>query len=167
MAATDPSESERVFLACRRLMEMVRHLHQRGYERLRLHAGLAPSGLYWRCSVYAVGADGVPVQSEELRREETPRYSSGAGMVAFGWTDAEEDTPAELAAKFVARFPVRAALGMGRDPEYARWYAEMMEKTAPLGVVYGYADFPLPENAMGVGNVPPGTTIPLPPGGLA
>lgn len=165
-ASADP-DAERVYLACRRLMEMVRELHRQGYERLRLHPGLAPSGLYWRCSVYAVGEDGAPVRSEELRREETPRYSSGSGMAVFGWTDAEGDTPAELAAKFVARFPAHAAAGLGADPEYARWYQDMMEKTAPLGVIYGYADYPLPGNAMSVANAPPGTTIPLPPGWTA
>ena len=76
-------------IAGRRLLTLVAELHRRGYERLRVNVGMAPSGLYWRCSYYAAGASNVtgPV----------PRYTTGNGLTIFDWADAQHDAPPALA----------------------------------------------------------------------
>jgi hypothetical protein len=151
---------------CRRLMQMVGHLHRIGYQRLRLNPGIAPSGFFWRCHVRPVNTEGVYlVRIEELDLEAEASYSSSEKTEFFGWPDAANDTPEQLAAKFVERFPIRAALGFGADEEYAAWYADMMEKTAPAGLIFDYADYDLPPDRVSVINVKEGTFISKPPTG--
>jgi hypothetical protein len=154
----------------RQIMLMVAELHRLGYEGLRLLSGLAPSGLYWRCSVLPVtrvSRENGIMAARGAAPYEVPRYSSGAEGAYFGWTDAAEDLPEALAQKFVARFPELAAEGKRADPEYVKWYREMLELTHPEGVIYAYADFELPPEGLGVGNVIGQVVVPLPPGGLA
>ena len=98
---------------------------------------------------------------------EVPRYSSGAKGEYFGWTDAHEDSPEMLAQKLVTRFPELAAEGKRPDPEYVEWYKEMLALTQPEGVIYAFADFDLPPEGLGVGNVTGEVVVPWPPGGLA
>ncbi len=150
-------------------MEMVGHLHKMGYERLRLDPGMAPSGIFWRCHVLPVREDGCRIRIDDVLDEEgDSSYSSSEKDRFFGWTDAGNDTPQQLAVKFIERFPKRAKLGFGNDEEYAAWYARMLEQTAPMGIIYGYADYPLPAHGgMGVINLPEGTFIPMPPNGRA
>ena len=35
----------------RRVLRLVRDLHEQGYQLLRISPGMAPSGCYWRCAV--------------------------------------------------------------------------------------------------------------------
>ena len=127
---------------CRRLLHMVTELHRMGYEQARIAPGVAPSGLFWRLSVTA--ASNTEPDNGALMRDFSrgANYSSGAGAEYFGWTDASADSPVELAKKFVERFPDIAAEARGRDPEYVRWYQEMVAATEPDGLVYAYADWP-------------------------
>jgi len=127
---------------CRRLLYMVAELHRLGYEQARIAPGVAASGLFWRLSVTA--ASNTERDNGALMRnfDQGANYSSGAGTEYFGWTDASDDSPALLAAKFVERFPDIAVAAKGRDPEYVRWYQEMLEATEPDGLVYAYADWP-------------------------
>ena len=122
--------------ACRRLLYMVAELHRMGYEQARIAPGVAPSGLFWRLSV--TGASNTEPDHGALMRnfDRGANYSSGAGTEYFGWTDVSDDSPAELAATFVDRFPVIAKEAMGRDTEYVRWYREMLVATEPKGLVY-------------------------------
>lgn len=160
---------EQSYANYRRLMEMVGHLHKMGYERLRLDPGIAASGFFWRCHVLPVTLSGQRIRIDvDLDEEGDSSYSSSEGDKFFGWTDAGNDTPQQLAAKFIERFPKRAGLGFGADEEYAGWYARMLEQTAPMGIIYGYADYPLPAHGgMGVINLPEDTFIQMPPNGRA
>lgn len=113
-----------------------------GYEQGRIAPGVAPSGLFWRLSVTA--ASNTEPENGALMRDwdRGANYSSGAGTEYFGWTDASNDSPAELAAKFVKRFPDIAAEAKGKDPEYVLWYRQMLAATEPDGLMYAYADWP-------------------------
>jgi hypothetical protein len=90
-------------------------------------------------------------------------YSSGAGAEYFGWTDASDDSPAELAAKFVERFPDIAEEARGSDPEYASWYREMLIATEPYGLVCAYADWPCSKDRLELFYGSSRDVIPLPP----
>lgn len=125
----------------RRVLLAVRELHRLGYERLRIAPGLSPAGTAWRVAV--VPAPETCAENGAL----TPpgplpeaTYSTGDGGRYFGWDDAAGDAPADLAAKFVARFPRVAAPGRGPDPAYRLWYEEMLAATAPMGLPYAYWD---------------------------
>lgn len=129
--------------AVRKFLELVGELHRRGYERFRLYAGLAPSGAYLRAAVLVHGT--------ELR---TATYSSGGEYeMLFDWRDAGRLDVSALADRFLAEYPALAEAARAPDPAYVRWYAAMLEKTAPRGFVYFSADFDLPASGVGVGGV--------------
>lgn len=148
---------------CRRLLYMVAELHRMGYEQMRIAPGVAPSGLFWRLSVTAA-SNTEPEHGARMRDwDRGANYSSGAGAEYFDWTDASDDSPAELAEKFVERFPEIAAEAKGRDPEYVRWYREMLAATEPDGLMYAYADWPSREDQLGIFYGACRDEIPLPP----
>jgi hypothetical protein len=142
---------------------MVAELHRMGYEQARIAPGVAPSGLFWRLSVTA--ASNTEPDNGALMRDfdRGANYSSGAGAEYFGWTDAGDDSPAELAEKFVERFPDIAAEAKGRDPEYVRWYREMLVATEPDGLMVAYADWPTRGDRLELFYGSSREVIPLPP----
>ena len=148
---------------CRRLLHMVAELHRMGYEQARIAPGVAPSGLFWRLSVTA--ASNTEPENGALMRnfDRGANYSSGSGADYFGWTDAGNDSPAELAEKFVERFPDIAAVAKGTDHEYVRWYQEMMEATEPDGLIYAYADWPSSRDRLELFYGSVRAEVPLPP----
>lgn len=171
--APDPSGSDeavRITMNCRRVLSMVQELHRRGYERLRIAPSMSPSGVYWRCSIVPVarirrdhGAEAAVPQSEKCF------YGSGQYERFFDWPDAERDSTTALADKFLQRFPDLAAEGKGEDPDYVRWYDEMLRLTAPRGVVYAFADWTVPDDRLPVAGDEDANEVmvPLPPPGAA
>ncbi len=88
--------------------------------------------LAWRCVVAPAdrfsdrnGAF-VPGGAYTAQGGERPWYSSASGNAYFGWEDARNDDARGLAERFVARFPLTAAAGVGRDWAYAGWLAELV-----------------------------------------
>ncbi|MGO9471322.1 MAG: hypothetical protein ACLQVF_45100 [Isosphaeraceae bacterium] len=152
----------------RRLLLMVHELHRRGYERLRAATGLSPSGCYWRCCVTPVSnicrSHGALVSDYEAA---AARYSSSDGARCFGWPDAVDDSPGQLATKFLDRFVELSESRRGRDGAYARWYCEMLRSTEPGGLIYAYADWELPGDGLPTLGDAKGALIPLPPPGEA
>lgn len=125
----------------RRLLLAVEVLHRLGYERLRIAPGLAPSGSAWRCAV--VPKAETCVENGALTRTEyqaPASYTTGQGAGYFGWEDAAEDGPEELAQKILDRFPSVVAAARGEDPAYVAWYREMLVATAPYGLPYAIWD---------------------------
>jgi hypothetical protein len=152
-----------IYTACRRLLDMVRILHQQGFEQLRINPGMSPSGCHWRCEfIPAAMSERRHCSMDEGDCVETANYSSGQKNKYFDWTDADFDPPEKLASKFVERFPELSKACLGKDSEYVNWYSRMLEDTAPDGFIYAYADFPVPEDYMLVQNKP-GLKIPHPP----
>ncbi len=105
---------------------MVHELHKRGYQRLRIVPGMAPSGLYWRCSITPITNTLATHGAMPLQYKACVHYTTGMGNGYFGWTDAKHDIPQQLAAKFVERFPEVVRAGLGSDWNYAGWYVEML-----------------------------------------
>lgn len=123
-----------------RVLLMVHELHKRGYQRLRINPGLAPSGLYWRCSIIPAvnpsSAGGARAEAQTFAR-----YTTGMMNRYFDWDDAASDSAAQLAEKFVARFPALAAAGVGSDWRYAGWYVEMLGFAERGHLPIAYADW--------------------------
>lgn len=145
MVATTPS---------RRIVLMVRELHDLGFERMRICPRLSNSGVHWQCWLTASenvlqshGGDISPLLVMESMRaimneDSEPLRAAFYGSVHesryFGWQDALNDGPRELAAKFVARFPAIISEAEGLDPEYVTWYRQMIEASAPNGLPSTY-----------------------------
>lgn len=109
------------------VLKMVHVLHCKGYQRLRISPGVSGSGCYFR--VVVTSADNIRSDNGALAVDfgrNTAVYTTGNESNYFGWHDASDDTPEELADKFVERFPEIAEAGMGRDWPYSGWYIEML-----------------------------------------
>lgn len=128
------NEKYESFRCARTVMDMLQELHRFGYGSLRLSAGLAPSGLYWRASIY-VSNDTTNVI----------RYSSSEGRKYFSWQDTIHDSARTLAEKVVARFPalIESAIGnaSAQDALYVDWYADVLQRSQPLGLLVQHCDW--------------------------
>jgi hypothetical protein len=152
----------------RKVLAMVLELHRMGYQRLRVAPGLTrlgESGGYWQCDVTPASNVLKRHGARSAERGKFVRYGGGEGTGFVGWTDLADDSPRQLAEKFVARFADLAAAGRGPDKPYADWYAEMMRLTEPSGLVYAYADWQMPADGLPIINFP--GTVPMPPPGEA
>lgn len=148
------------------VLQMIQELHGLGYQRLRIAPGVASSGHYWRCAI--THAANIRSDHGALIRDEqrdTAVYSAGTGDRFFGWDDARNDSPAELARKFVERFPVIVRLGRGDDDAYQRWFQNVIDLAADGDLPIAYSDWP-DETETGILQTVGGNTcLPLPPGG--
>lgn len=138
------------------LLQAVRVLHERGAQRVAIFPTLAPSGLYWRCSLIIDG--------------EHPGlgYSSSGGWRLPGH-DSDEPVDADGAADAIWSLlsDEQRARASAPDPAYATWYIRMLE-TIGQGVPILYDDSPGPApyelghlRVLGGGRE---ATVPLPPG---
>jgi len=110
-----------------RVLAMLGKLHEAGFQKLRLVPLMSANGMWLRLCFYAKadicsGNGAYPREGAEI----FAIYSEGSDNEYFGWTDAKTDTAADLAAKFLCRFPELCLRGEGRDWEYAGWYSEML-----------------------------------------
>ena len=160
---TIPRSEEENVRNCRRLLSMVSELHDMGYQQLRIAPAVAPSGLFWRLSICAASNTRPDHGAEMQVWDKGVHYSSGGGDEYFGWRDTANDSPKELAQKFVERFPDLATEGKGDDPDYARWYKEMLEVTEPDGLLCAYADWPVPRDRLTLFHGSMDVEISLPP----
>jgi hypothetical protein len=133
------------YRAYRKVLRMVTELHVRGYQRLRIAPGMAPSGCYWRCSITPVtnisSRNGARMLSWDRL---SAHYTSGQEREYFGWKDAAHLTPSRLADLFIERFPAIVEAGRGSDWVYVGWYLEMLYLTDPNNFPIAYADWDLP-----------------------
>lgn len=136
----------------RKLMAVVAELHRRGFESLRIVPGLSPSGCHWRCE-FVPASRCFPDDGALLKRgggRNLPCYTTAEGLTAFGWPDAAARSAEELADRFQAKLSALLAGCRTPDPAYVRWFREMLEATAPLGLVVAYADMRMRPESLGV-----------------
>jgi hypothetical protein len=145
---------------------MVSELHVRGYQRLRIAPGMAPSGCYWRCSITPVTnisrKHGAMLVSWDAL---SVHYTSGNEREYFGWRDASHLSPSRLATLFIDRFPEIAVAASGSDWLYSGWYQEMLGITYPDLFPIAYADWELPADRLDTTGGRSGVYVPLPPPG--
>jgi len=151
-----------------RVLRMVHELHKRGYQRLRIVPGIAPSGLFWRVSINPI--TNILRRNGALDREfieRAARYTSADENNYFDWTDARSDTARQLADKFVDRFADLTREGQGSDWAYAGWYVEMLgvAETGALPISYEEYWTDPPEGMMRTTNDQ--VLLPAPPPGKA
>ena len=140
------------------LIEMVAHLHTRGFESLAILPLMAPSGMSWRYALGALPASGVwgPSRFE-------PTYTRGSlGPAALEWCSLPA-LPTELGDAFVAAFdPVAARTP---NPAYAEWLRGVLASLPPGGAFIMAAEYNDFDRivSMGAGS-PVDSQLPMPPG---
>lgn len=137
----DNSLSE-TMLNCIKVLEMVSVLHQRGYERLRIEPGMAPSGMYWRCGITHAGnmdPENGALSLSGFNDENVP-YTSAMRNRFFDWDDAPGLDAAQLAARFIEEHPGLCVLCRGKDPDYVAWYGLMLSLARKGGLPSAYDD---------------------------
>jgi hypothetical protein len=136
-----------------RLLSAVHELHKAGYQRLRISAGMAPSGMYWRC--FLTSADNIREDGWSLLDDDvTMRYTTGDESCYFGWDDAVGIDARKLARMFVERCPSIAERATGHDWAYAGWFTAMLGAAENGRLPVFFADYP-PELVPGQMPPPP------------
>jgi hypothetical protein len=156
---TEAKNARQVFL-------MVAELHKLGYEGLRVTPFHSPSGCYWRCCIVPASMthrDHGARLADDAVYESLPKYSSADEDKYFGWRNMKPKTPLILARRFIVEFPKIAEMGHHPDPAYARWFATMLELTAPIGVVSAFGDWESPVDRMITDFCEDGIVVSLPP----
>jgi hypothetical protein len=93
-------------------------------------------------------ADEKQEQRNKLRYESLPKYSSADEDNYFGWRNMKPKTPLILARRFIVEFSKFAEIGHHPDPAYVSWFTQMLELTAPIGVVSAFGDMAAPDDRM-------------------
>ncbi|WP_349428076.1 macro domain-containing protein [Microbacterium sp. LWS13-1.2] len=101
-----------------RILQGVRELHRRGFHRLRVSPGLAPSGMYHRI-----------VLTDAADPDATIHYTSGAETEFAGGTVDAMSTPGDVAELILRALPRLAATHDAT--EYAAWFAGLLAAVEP------------------------------------
>jgi hypothetical protein len=146
-----------IYQTPRRVLLMVAELHRRGYERLRVFP-FEDQWMAWRCLVKS------SVEADRNDLADSPYHICVYMPEPFGWTDARSDSVADLADKFIERYPKACKAGFGHDSAYVQWYENMLASTEPDGLIIELADRPLPTDYLVTCNMDEAVRVPLPPG---
>lgn len=146
-----------------RVMAMLRRLHELGYERLRLSAGISPTGLHWRYSIAQV--DMFDANGFRLQGGHYPGIAfstTGGDDPPFRWEGTEGLDAEHLADLFLDRFAEVASAGRGKDAAYVAWFAALVESCGTDGapIMFGEDIHVTVSGRIGIGN---GRSVPLPP----
>lgn len=122
---------------------MVHELHKAGYQRLRICAGLSPSGCHWRCKLIAaanVKPDGWRIDNMD---QCIARYSTGSDDHYFDWSDSPGKSARQLAQMFIDRNGEKMRECAGRDWPYVAWFVEMLGAAEHGKLPVFFADYEL------------------------
>lgn len=127
-----------------RVLGLVHELHKRGYQRLRIVPGMAPSGMFWRCNITPASNILNTHGAMPLVYKYAALYSTADEDTLFGWPDARALTPAELADRFLRQFSHFGQEGQGVDWPYAGWFVQMLGLAEQGHLPVAYDDSPHP-----------------------
>lgn len=126
------------------LFEAVAYLHGKGYERLRVMASVAPSGMSYRICISSKthfdNKTGFVICKWD--NDEVYRYSNGQEFMFFNdhaWL--EDASIEEIADKLLSKYPKLEKEGNGKDEEYAAWFLKLLEKVKEGKYPYAFEDY--------------------------
>lgn len=132
-----------------RILQGVRVLHQRGYHRLRILPGDAPSGMYWRLVI--TRSDNL-IDDAAFNPDVAIQYTTGAFTEFAGGEVTVVTAPEMVADLILSELPDVAPTY--DDPGYVAWYAgllSLVEQRRCLPIAFGeYFD---PGNGWEIGGV--------------
>lgn len=110
------------------VFEAIGLLHKLGHGRLKIYSYLKEGLPSRRFLLFA--ADRLPRFMNDAKR-----YPNIFGVIGGGSPIMQGDTPEEAAQDFIARHTDFLEQARGEDPVYVQWYAEMLQLTAPDGLL--------------------------------
>ena len=122
-----------------RIVQMIRELHQRGYESLYLYAGMSPSGLYWRFTIGIIDQTHLwpgdyRLVNTSIGTDHKPEWSS---------IDA---SAIQLADDFEKYFATDLIHAKQSRPDFIAWFSNMSEKIGN-NLLFFSADYEAPHKS--------------------
>lgn len=113
-----------------KLLFMVKVLHARGYEKLRVIPSLSPSGLGWRCKFINETKDSELIASNWIYKHEDENSKEEI-----------KRTPQELADLFIKENLEFIDHSKGENEQYTKWYSEMLESLKKDELPFAFSDY--------------------------
>ncbi len=113
-----------------KLLYIVKELHIRGYEKLRIIPSLSPSGLYWRCIFLA-----------DTDSDRTTIVSSGWIQDVLAIEQKNEYSIGELTDRFEKDHIDFLNLCKAKNKEYVAWYVDMLHCLKEGELPYAFSDY--------------------------
>lgn len=135
------------FSSCQKLVQAIHQLHHRGYEQLRLAPGMSPSGCHWRCSIAPKSnmSDSNGAMIHNFDGLSVHGSISGSGEGGYqGIEFSAYSTPSALADAIQKTFPEVMQESFGPDPDYVRWYEDLLTYVNRGLLPVAYADWYTP-----------------------
>lgn len=169
--------------AARLWLEMLGALHRTGYGCLRLQCGWAnagpapvwqavsaPRSWFQRDNGVIIAWNSLSAEQRLMIGDEKTFSSRRARDPSMGhpWSGFCKSTPQDAAGMWIQENPDLAAAGQGKDDDYERWYSQMLQLTAPTGLIGAFCFWePMPGHLY-VQHGPEGVNqLALPPAGFA
>ena len=105
------------------VMEMIKELHNLGYEKIRLYCYIKEGLGEWRHFIFA--HDYLP----------STEYNYPEPNVDADYALSGSKTPRDAALKFISINPEISLAGKGKDPFYRAWYSALLERCGPGSVM--------------------------------
>lgn len=142
------------------ILDAVVLLHARGYERVRVHPGVSPSGMHWRISVKIARSTMGSDQPRPMKTSGPFFYSTGSGDDVAGLRVSSTTSVNQMANWIL---DVLGNPSTETDPGYVRWFAELVALSHASGALpIAYADYFDPKDGWEIG-WGSGLRIPHPP----
>ena len=113
-----------------KLLYLVKELHIRGYEKLRIIPSLSPTGLAWRCSLI----------SDTISKRNTIIISNWIQDI-FNIEEKNDFSIEQLTDLFVKEHIGFLNECKGKNQEYVKWYSEMLYKLKEGELPYAFSDY--------------------------
>ena len=118
-----------------KLLYIVKELHIRGFEKLRIIPSLSPSGLSWRCSFLS-----------DTDSERKTLISSGWIQDILNREQKKEYSIGELTDIFEREYVDFLTMCKGGNKEYVEWFSKMLDKLKEGELPYAFDDYNNPSD---------------------
>ena len=121
------------------IVMFVHELHNRGYEQMRLCAGMSPSGMYWRWYIYPK----VFLQKYEKYGNFEHRTDGIPFDCVYGSTGKDYPRDREMVnfEEVIAEIRPYVDLAKGEDKEYVEWFRTVVEHAEDKDFPIAFAEY--------------------------
>ena len=141
------------------ILEIIIQLHDIGYESIYIDSYMAHSGCSWRYEIGAIVNGQWPTNAKDLV---TGGSIGGIGYDQIPWTRSQSGE--SLMADFLEAHPHIKAAASEPIPGYVAWYREMLESTAPDGILIFCSEYGADHEYAYTWGPPQNFRMPMPPG---